>query len=121
MEMIIVLIASVLCSALAFPLCFLAVNFQKPYSLAVSVILIFTFLLIIISQIKKHGIKAALLVLLKILIITGGIFSSFILVLNEHRLFALFTIILTALLFFLTVHFLNFTRTELSTEKHSND
>ena len=121
MEMIIVLLASVLCSALAFPLCFLAVNFQKPYSIAVSAILILTFLIIITTQIKKHGIKASLLFFLKILIIAGGLLSSFILILNGNRLFALLTIILAAVLFFLALHFLNFTRTELSTEKHNND
>ena len=116
MEMILVLIASVLCAFLAIPLCHLAVNFQKPYSIAVSTILILFITFIIIKKIKQYGLLSALAFLTKILIAAGGLFLTFILILNGKRFLALFSLILMCALLFLAIRFLKSEGTELAGE-----
>ena len=117
MFIILLFLAAILASLIAFPLCLIATNFQSAYSISVSLIILMILSFIAFRQIKKQGARKSLAFITKFIIIALGLASFFVMVTSGRRIFAIMALVLSAVLFMLASKFLEPKNTELKTEK----
>lgn len=114
---IILLFACVLLSSLlVYPLYFFATTFHTGYTVTVSVLLIALFAFLLARQIKKHGLRSALVFSTKFLIVASGLSSFFVLVIHGMRIFAFLAIFVATALYILAAKKLRSKNIELSSE-----
>lgn len=117
MFIILLFLAAILASLIAFPLCLIATNFQSAYSISVSLIILMILAFIALRQIKKHGAKESLAFITKLLIIALGLASFFVMVIIGKRILAIIALLLAGALFLLASKLLKSKNTELKTER----
>lgn len=117
MFIILLFACALLSSLLVYPLYFFATTFHTGYTATVSVLLIALFAFLTARQIKKHGLRQAVVFIIKFLIVAAGLSSFFILVIKGMRLFAFLALLAAAGLYILSAQKLKSKNLELSSEK----
>lgn len=117
MFIFLLVVCAIFCSALVYPLCTFATNFQSAYSFAVSALILCLLAFLAAKQVKKHGAKSALFFLIKSFIVITGITAVFAAVFSGKRLLALLALAATLALFALAARFLKSSAKELAAEK----